>query len=597
MSRDGVSETGRVALLRRMPGVAVARSYDRADLPRDVVAGLVLTAFLVPVGMAYAQASGLPPVYGLYATIVPLLAYALFGPSRILVLGPDSSLAPLIAATILPLALGDPDRAVALAGAMAVGTGVLCLVAGLARFGFVTELLSMPVRYGYLNGIVVVVMVSQLPVLLGVDINGGATLTKLGQTVRAVVEGRVGTVSLVIGLTSFVGIVAVRRVAPRVPGVLIAVLGSMVAVKLFDLRDRLVLVGELPSGLPVPTVPTLSWSDVGPIAVGAFTVAVVALTDTSVLSRSLAARRDQRIDPDQELVALGVANLASGFTQGFAVSASSSRTPVAESAGARTQLTGVVAAGVVAVLLVVAPGALRDLPTATLAAVVIAAVVELLEVRGVVRLARTRRSEFVFSMVALVGVVVLGVLWGVGLAVGISLLALIQKAWRPYSATLVRVDGVKGYHDADRHPEGRRIPGLVLYRFDAPLFFANAELFRTEILDEMQRAAALDGEPVRWVVVTAEPVTDVDATADQMLVELCRELAGNGVVLAFAELKGVVRDRLERSGTLDRIGRNRFFPTIGQAVRDYVGSTDADWVDWEDDARPEGDDDAARDGR
>jgi MFS superfamily sulfate permease-like transporter len=259
------------------------------------------------------------------------------------------------------------------------------------------------------------------------------------------------------------------------------------------------------------------------------------------------------------------------------VSGSSSRTPVAVSAGARTQLTGAVAAVLIAFLLLVAPGALRTLPTATLAAVVIAAVVELFEVRGVVQLARTRRAEFVFSMVALVGVVVLGVIWGVGLAVGISLLALIQKAWRPYTTTLVRVDGMKGYHDSKRHPEGRQIPGLRLFRFDAPLFFANAELFRDEVL-------ALVGapSPARWIVVTAEPITDIDATADEMFVELHRELADRGVVLAFAELKGVVRDRLERSGTTKVIGIDHFFPTIGQAVHAYVDTTGIDWVDWED---------------
>jgi MFS superfamily sulfate permease-like transporter len=269
--------------------------------------------------------------------------------------------------------------------------------------------------------------------------------------------------------------------------------------------------------------------------------------------------------------------LAAGFTQGFAVSASSSRTPVAVSAGARTQLTGSVAAVLVAFLLLAAPGALRTLPTATLAAVVIAAVVELFEVGGVVKLARTRRAEFMFSMVALVGVVVLGVIWGVGLAVGISLMALIQKAWRPYTTTLVRVDGMKGYHDVNRHPEGKRIPALVLYRFDAPLFFANAELFRDEVL------AAVGGpHPARWVVVTAEPITDVDATAAEMLVELHRELADDGVVLAFAELKGVVRDRLARSGTTEVIGIDHFYPTIGQAVHAYVDATGISWVDWED---------------
>lgn len=574
-------------LARWLPGLVTFRHYRRDDLPHDLVAGLVLTAFLVPVGMAYAQAAGLPPVHGLYATIVPLFVYALLGPSRILVLGPDSSLAPLIAAAILPLALGDPDRAVTLAGALAVGAGAICLIAGLARFGFVTELLSLPVRYGYLNGIVAVVMVSQLPVALGLDITTRDTIGRAVETARAVADGQADPSATAIAASCFAGILVLRRLRPVVPGVLVAVVSSIAVVGLLGLDDRLTLVGSLPRGLPDLGWPELRWSDVGPLTAGAFTVAVVALTDTSLLSRTFAARRRQRVDPDRELVALGAVNMATGLGQGFAVSASSSRTPVALAAGARTQLSNVVAAALIAALLVAWPDALRLLPVATLAAVVIAAVYELIEVEGVTRLARIRPTEFLLSAVAFAGVVIAGVLWGVLIAVGFSLLALIQRAWRPHTTTLVRVPGRKGYHDRGRHPEGRRLPGLVIYRFGAPLFFANAELFRSEVLDLLDRG----GRSVRWIVVAAGSITDIDATADVVLRELNDELADLDVTLAFAELRGVVRDRIETTGTADAIGVDRFFPTLGQAVKAYRDATGAEWPTVASDgAPPPGDD-------
>lgn len=555
--------------------------FDRREAHNDLLAGLVLTAFLVPVGMAYAQASGLPPVNGLYATIVPLVVYALIGPSRILVLGPDSALAPLILATVAPLSLGDPTRAVWIAGAVAVGAGLISLAAGLARFGFVTELLSMPVRHGYLNGIVAVVLVSQIPVALGLGLDAGNTIERIGELVTAVLDGATAPASFLVAGGSFLTIILAKRFTPRIPGVLLAVAGSIVAVRVLGLDDQLTLVGSLPSGLPALGLPELGWGDLGPIAAGSITVAIVAITDTSLLSRSFAARRGQSVDVDRELVALGAANIAAGVTQGFAISTSSSRTPVAIAAGARTQLTNLVAAAAIAALLIGAPGLLSDLPTATLAAVVIAAVWELIEVRDVAGLLRTRPTEFAFSIIATVGVITLGVLWGVGIAVAISLLALIQRAWRPYMTTLVRVEGVKGYHDVTRHPEGKQVPGLVLFRFDAPLFFANADLFRREVLAAVTASGSRTGR-TRWVVVAAGSITDIDATADQMLAALDEELSDRGVELAFAELRGVVRDRLHRSGTVEVIGRRRFYPTVGRAVSAYVGETDADWVDWED---------------
>ena len=537
------------------------------------MAGVVITAFLIPVGMGYSQAAGLPPVYGLYATIIPLLVYAAFGPSRILVLGPDSSLAPLIAATIVPLAAGNPDRAVALASALSIGAGLIAVAAGIGRFGFVTELLSMPVRVGYLNGIAVVVIVGQMPKLLGVSVEHSAPVGAFVDLIRA--AGDVDRVPVMVGLVSLAAMIVMRLVAPRVPRSLLVVIGSIVAVKIFGLEGQLALVGSLPAGFPFPALPRVGWADFGKLAAGSFTIAVVSFADTSVLSRAYSKRLGQGVDPNAEFIGLGAANVAAGFFQGFPVSASQSRTPVAEAAGAKTQLTGVVAAILIVVLLVAAPGLLASLPIAALAAIVMLAVIDLIDVPTVVSLARGRRNEFILSMIAFVGVVIAGVLWGIGIAVAVSLLAFVSQAWRPHVTTLVRIKGVSGYHDIDQHPEGTQIDGLLLFSFGAPLFFANADGFRSEIIARVEETP-----DVRWVIVTAEPITGIDATAEAMINELHADLAERGIELGFAGLKSVVRDQIAPGGTVALIGADRFFPTIGQAIRAFVEETGSDFIDW-----------------
>jgi high affinity sulfate transporter 1 len=545
---------------------------------------LVLTALLVPAGMAYAQASGLPAVNGLYATIIPLLVYALVGPSRIMVVGPDSTLAPLILAAIVPLAATrqDTDQLVALAATLSILAGVAGLIAGLFRMGFVADLLSAPVRAGYMNGIVLTVVVSQVPKLLGFSVSGVDLLPRVRDIGRAILDGEVVVAAAAIGVGSLVLVVVARRLAPRLPGTLVAVVLAIVVVMVLGLDDTdLALVGDLPRGLPTPALPAVSFDDVVALIGPAIGIAFVAFADTSVLSRTLSLRRGEKVDPDRELGAVGLVNAAAGLFHGFPVSASTSRTPVAEAAGSRTQITGVVGAAAVALMIVVAPAAFRHLPEAALAAVVIAAVVRLIDIGTVRRLARVRRSDLVLSIVAFLGVAVLGAIPGIGVAVGLSLLDVMRRAWRPHSARLVRVDGMKGYHDIERHPEGRVIPGLVLFRFDAPLFFANAAHFVEDVLDAVD-----ESEPVTWLVVTAEPITDIDSTAAEELGLLLDELDKRGVIFAFAEMKGQVRDALALYGLVDRIGPDRFYRTIGEAVRVYVDATAIDWTDWEDRPRP-----------
>jgi high affinity sulfate transporter 1 len=562
-----------------LPGLDTLRRYETAWLPHDIFAGIVLATMLVPVGIAYAVASGLPGIYGLYATIVPLLVYALFGPSRILVLGPDSALAGVILGVVTPLSGGDPLRAATLAGMMAIVSGMVCILAGIARLGFVTELLSKPIRYGYMNGIALTVLISQLPKLFGFSIESEGPLRSLWAIASAILEGRTNWVAFGIGLATLIVILLLKN-SKRLPGILIAVVGATVVVGALDLGALygVKVLGPLPQGLPGFVVPWIGYGDILPVLIGGCAIALVSFADTSVLSRAYAARLGSRVDPNQELVGLGAANLATGFFQGFPISSSSSRTPVAEAAGARTQLTSVVGALAIALLLLAAPNLLRHLPTAALAAVVIAAAIGLIEVTDLKRIYRIQRWEFWLAIVCFVGVAVLGVIPGIGLAIAIAIAEFLWDGWRPHSAVLGRAQGVKGYHDITRYPDARRIPGLVLFRWDAPLFFANAEFFKERVLN----AVAKSPTPVRWLVVAAEPVSSVDVTACDMVAELDQALHAQGIELCFAELKDPVKDKLKRFGLFAQLGENYFFPTIGVAVSRYLETNNVKWEDWED---------------
>ena len=565
--------------IRWVPGWNTFCHYRMSWLRYDLVAGLVMTTMLVPVGIAYAEASGLPGINGLYATIVPLLAYAVFGPSRILVLGPDSALAALILTVVLPLSAGQPQRAVAVAGMMAIVSGVVCLAAGLARLGFITELLSKPIRYGYMNGIALTVLLSQIPKLLGFSVNADGPLRQSWGIINKVLAGSTNIVALAIGASALALILVLKR-WPRVPGILIAVLAATVVVAAFDLAKRagVSVLGPLPKGLPAPSIPLVHFNDLVPILMGGVAVALVSFADTSVLSRTYAARLRTPVDPNQEMVGLGVANLAAAFFQGFPISSSSSRTPVAEAAGARTQLTGVVGALMIALLLVFAPNLLRNLPNAALAAVVIASAIGLFEVSDLRRIYRIQRWEFWLSMVCFAGVAVLGAIPGIGLAIVIAIIEFLWDGWRPHSAVLGRVEHVKGYHDITRYPEARLIPGLVLFRWDAPLFFANAELFRERSLN----AVADSPTPVHWLVIAAEPVTSVDVTAADAVCELDDTLHAAGVELRFAEMKDPVKDKLKRFGIYTHFGEQSFYATVGEAVNAYLTEHRVEWIDWDD---------------
>ncbi|ETD33682.1 transporter [Williamsia sp. D3] len=552
----------------RLPGVATARQYRREWLRPDFTAGLVLTALLIPAGMGYAEAAGLPAYAGLYATIVPLLAYAVVGPSKILVLGPDSSLAPLIAAAVAPLAVtGDPETALALAGILAVLVGLILLVAGFLRLGFVTDLLSKPIRLGYLNAIALIVVVGQLPKLLGFSVDADNLIEQGWETAHAALSGGIDLVTATIGFGSLAIIVAFRLWLPRVPGVLVAVVAAIIVSAALGLTDDVGMVGALPDGMPLPSFGGVDWSDVVELVGPAAGIALIAFADTGVLSRTFAARHGEEVNGSTEMKAIGVANIAGGLFSGFPISASGSRTPVAEQSGAKTQLAGVVGALAVLVFVLAAPGVTAYLPDATLAAVVIVAATALVDVSGMVRMFRMSRIEFALAVAAFVGVALVGVLEGVLVAIGLSFVAVVARAWQPYRTELVQVADRPGFHDIARHPAGRRIPGLVLVRFDAPLFFANGGIFD----DYVRSVVAAAHERVDWVIVAAEPVTGIDTTAVDELIDLDTYLANKGIRLVFAEMKGPMKDRLIRFGLGDRFGPDRFHPTIESAVDAFRG--------------------------
>jgi len=442
------------------------------------------------------------------------------------------------------------------------------------RLGFVTELLSKPIRYGYMNGIALTVLISQLPKLFGFSIDSVGPLRDFLQIAQSVLGGRANWMAFAVGAGTLAAILLLKR-WKRIPGLLIAVVGATVAVGAFGLDQSagVKVLGPLPQGLPSFAVPWVDLADLAKVVIGGCAVAMVAFADTSVLSRTYAAKTHTHVDPNQEMIGLGAANLATGLFQGFPISSSSSRTPVAEAAGAKSQLTGVVGAFAVALLLLLAPNLLESLPSSALAAVVIAAAIGLFEFADLRRIFRIQQWEFWLSVACLAGVAAFGAIPGIGLAIVIAIMEFLWDGWRPHYAVLGRVDGIRGYHDIKRYPEARLVPGLVLLRWDAPLFFANAELFHQRVLEAVEQSPT----PVRRIVVTAEPVTSIDVTSADMLAELEQALRESGIELRFAEMKDPVKDKLKRFELLERFGAANFYPTVGAAVDAYLEDHSVNW--------------------
>lgn len=546
---------------RWVPGIRMLRTYRTRWLRSDLVAGIVLAAILVPQGMAYAELAGLPPVTGLYTTIACLVGYALMGPSRVLVLGPDSSVSPLIFAAITPLlAGGDPATAITLAGMLALLVGAIEIGLGIGKLGFVADLLSKEVQVGYMNGLAITIVVGQLPKLFGFSTDADGFI----EEVKAFIADldHTDTTTLLLGLAVLAVLLGLPLLTRRIPAVLVAVVGATIVTALLGLGDEgVATVGALPQGIPTPSMPWTSVSDVAPLLAAAVGIVLVSLTDTIALSTSFAARRGEEVDPDQEMIGIGSANVAAGLFQGFAVSASSSRTAVAEQSGTKSQVTGLVGAVMVVVLLVFLPSLLSDLPQTALAAVVIGAAFSLMDVPILRKYLRVRRSALTLSLVATAGVVLLGVLQGILLAVVLSILLFFRRSWWPHGEILGHeIPDLDGWHSVERYPDARQEPGILVFRWEAPLFFANAGIFRQQVRRLVRRHRP------RWFVLQCEAITDIDVTAADMLERLDLELNAQGVNVAFVELRDRLKDRVLRYGLLETLDRDHFYPSIRRAI-------------------------------
>jgi high affinity sulfate transporter 1 len=544
------------------------RGYHRSWLSSDLVAGLVLTTLLVPQGMAYAELAGLPAVTGLYTTIACLVAYALVGPSRILVLGPDSAVSPLILAAITPLlgAAKNPATALELAGMLALLVGGIEIALGVAKLGFVADLLSKEVKVGYMNGLAVVIIVGQLPKLFGFSTDA----TGFVDEVRAFFENLDLTVTaaVVTGLVCLALLFTLPRITKKVPAILVVIVGATIVSEIANLSDHGVkTVGALPQGLPHPTVPWTMLGDVGPLFVAAIGITLVSLTDTIATSASFAARRGESVSADKEMIGVGTANIAAGFFQGFAISSSASRTAVADSAKAKTQVTGLVGASAVVLLLLFFNSVLAALPQTTLAAVVVAAAVSLTDLGALKRYWEVRRSAVLISAAATAGVVFFGVLEGILLAIGLSILLFFRSNWWPHGTVLaLRADS--SWHAVDDIDGATELPGIVAFRWEAPLFFANSGIFRRQLW------AAVTERNARWVILQCEAITDIDVTAADMLEQLDNDLDAMGVHIAFVELRARLHRQVGRYGLFDNaLNREHFYDSIAAAVADITHQT------------------------
>ncbi|MCV7200982.1 sulfate permease [Mycolicibacterium peregrinum] len=556
--------SGRLAPQTWLPGLEQFAGYQRSWLRGDVLAGVTVAAYLVPQVMAYATVAGLPPVAGLWAALVPMAVYALLGSSRQLSVGPESTTALMTATALAPLAIGDPARYAALSAVLALLVGGICLAAGLCRLGFLADLLSRPVLVGYMTGVAVIMISGQLGKVTGVEVTGDEFVDQVRSFVSGLDSVHAPTVALSVAVLAL--LLLLYRIAPRFPGPLVAVLVATAVVWLFSLEDNEIrVVGGIPAGLPHPVLPSVSVAELTALLIPAVGVAVVAFSDNALTARTFAARKGEVVDANAELRALGVCNLTTGVTQGFPVSSSGSRTALGDAVGSRTQLYSLVMLATVLLVMLAGRDLLEHFPMAALGALVVYAALRLIDVAEFRRLARFRRSELLLAVATTIAVLGFGVLYGVLVAIALSLMDALRRIARPHDSVLGYVPGVAGMHDVDDYPDAAVVPGLVVYRYDAPLFFANAEDFRERALAAVADAVGA----VEWFVLNAEAQVDPDLTAVDALEQLRRELDARGIVFAMARVKSDLRDDLVAAGFIDRVGADRIFPTLPTAVEAF----------------------------
>ncbi|WP_216900613.1 sulfate permease [Synechococcus sp. CCY 9618] len=557
----------RRVLVGLMPGLERLLGYRRDWLRPDLLAGLTVAAYLVPQCMAYAEVAGLAPITGLWAILPPLLLYALLGSSPQLSVGPESTTAVMTAAAIGPLAAGDPVAYAGLSSLLALLVGLVCCAGAWSRLGFLADLLSRPILVGYLGGVALIMIGGQLGRICGLSLEASSIPGQLREVAGRLGEIHGPTLLLALGVLAF--LLLVQRRFPRAPGPLLAVLLAMAVVAAAHLEQRgVAVIGAIPAGLPHPTLPQApAPPQLRYLLTAAVGIALVGYSDNVLTARAFAARGGYRIDANRELLALGALNLGTGLLQGFPVSSSGSRTAIGDSLGSRSQLFSLTAFVVVLAVLLWLRPLLALFPTAALGAIVIYAALRLIDIPEFLRLHRFRPSEFRLALITLAGVLLTDLLTGVGVAVGLSVIDLFARLVRPHDAVMGRVPQLAGLHDVNDWEGARTIPGLVLFRFDAPLCFANAEHFRQRVLETV----AAEPQPVAWFVLNAEAIVEIDITAADVLEELHRELTARGITFGMVRVKQDLYAQLERAGLVERIGERLFFPTLPTAIAAFQG--------------------------
>jgi len=546
---------------RLFPGLASLLRYDRSWLPNDLVAGISVAAVAVPIAIAYSQLANVPPVNGLYASILPLVAYAIFGTSRQLILAPDAATCAVVATVVAPLAANNPDQIIPLTMVLSIITGVFCIIAGIARLGFLTNFLARPILTGYLNGIALSIISGQLGRLFGFSVPSAGFFRLLWRFFANL--GKTHALTLVFGLSILVLLRVLKYVAPKIPSPLVAVVVGIVASYFFNLGTHgVAILGSIPAGLPPLIIPKIGLNDLGPLALGAAGIALISFSSDMVTARSFAVKNKYEIDSNKEFIALGVADIGAGLMQGFAISGADSRTAVNDSVGGKSQVTSLVAAGLLVLVLLFLTGLLSFLPITVLAAVLINAALSLFDLKSLLRLRLLSRPEFNISLLTTLGVITLGVLPGVVIAVGMAMLLVLIRASSPRDALLGRIPGREGFQDIHDQPHAETIPGLIIYRFESGLLFFNSDCFKSRIRTHVKNATVTPSH----FVLDAESMPMMDSTGAASLGEVMEELSMQGVGFVVARPNERFARMFERTGLKEKLGDNNFFLTIESAV-------------------------------
>ena len=558
---------GMASLTSLMPGLAAFSNYRFGnDFSRDLFAGLSVAAVALPVSIAYAELAGLSPAVGLYASIGPLLAYALFGTSPQLMVNPDAASCAILAAAVTPLAGGDPSLYLTLATALTLFTGVLCLLASAFRLGAMADFLSKPILVGFLNGIALSIFLGQIGKVLGFQIIASRILPKLLEIVSSLPTTHLPT--LLVTLFSVAVLLLVKKFVARIPAALAVLVLSAVVVKLFDLQSLGVAVlAPVPAGLPMPTLPIVPLETMPKLLASAAGLALVLFTSGTITSRSFASRGGYDVDVDRELVAYGAANIAASLGGGFVVTGAASRTAMAVTAGGKTQVTGLVAAAMIAVVMLFFTGPLQFVPLAALGVVLISAALSLLDFSSLRQFWRMDRREFGLSLVTTAGVVVVGSINGILVAVALAIVRFVKHTARPSVELLGKEKGLPGLHSIDRHTSAKAIPGLVLFRFNAPLVFFNADHFKQCALKAVQAS----GDDLRWFVIDTIPISEIDINGVVVLKDLKQRLASQNVQLVLAGRQSEFLTRMRHMGEPAENVSELTYPTLRQAVNAFHG--------------------------